>query len=610
MSRRGIAAAVAALALALLAAHAASFLPFLSDDALISLRYARRLLDGHGLTWNDGERVEGYSNLLWVVLAAGLGRLGVELIAAVRVLGLASAAAAVLAVLRARRDEPPAWVAGFAAALASPLAAWAIGGLEQPLVVALLAWALVLVERATWIPGLLLALLCWTRPDGALLAGAVALGLVAARHSLGRVGKLLVLPALAYLGQLAFRLGYYGDWFPNPAYAKLAWSAQRWLEGLRYLGSGALWMVGLVVPALGLAWHRPTARVRLLLVPLVLWSVYVVAIGGDLFPARRQLVPLVVLLALLLAEGLANLAERSRARAWQIGLLSLGVLGTMQALDPQAWRARGERWEWDGEAVGQLLATAFHGARPLLACDPAGTLPYFSELPAVDMLGINDRFLARHRPADFGRGWQGHELGNGEYVLGREPDLVVFCGPAGGERPCYRSGKEMVADPRFRQRYRLTTLVAERPRRVVARIWARFEGGRVGVRREARRVVVPGYLFTANAASAARLDGQGRLGVAVSAQAPAGLPSLALEPGSWKLRLEGEGEIAGIAVRRARGPALARGAGDGLSFELGSAQPIDVLVGAAPGREFFLRQAVFSATREAEAPHGERPGRD
>ena len=39
--------------------HACRYMPFICDDALISLRYAKRLLEGQGLTWNPGERVEG-----------------------------------------------------------------------------------------------------------------------------------------------------------------------------------------------------------------------------------------------------------------------------------------------------------------------------------------------------------------------------------------------------------------------------------------------------------------------------------------------------------------------------------------------------------------------
>ncbi|MEL6181938.1 MAG: hypothetical protein AAFS10_23455, partial [Myxococcota bacterium] len=37
------------------------------DDAYISFRYARMAAQGHGLVYNPGEWVEGYSNLLWTV---------------------------------------------------------------------------------------------------------------------------------------------------------------------------------------------------------------------------------------------------------------------------------------------------------------------------------------------------------------------------------------------------------------------------------------------------------------------------------------------------------------------------------------------------------------
>jgi hypothetical protein len=77
--------------------YAAQYVPFLSDDSLISLRYARRLLDGAGLTWTEGHRVEGYSNLLWILAVAFVGRLGVDLIDAARLLGLASTVTAMFA---------------------------------------------------------------------------------------------------------------------------------------------------------------------------------------------------------------------------------------------------------------------------------------------------------------------------------------------------------------------------------------------------------------------------------------------------------------------------------------------------------------------------------
>lgn len=40
----------------------------LLDDAFISMKYAANLAQGHGLVWNPGERVEGYTNFLWTLV--------------------------------------------------------------------------------------------------------------------------------------------------------------------------------------------------------------------------------------------------------------------------------------------------------------------------------------------------------------------------------------------------------------------------------------------------------------------------------------------------------------------------------------------------------------
>ena len=57
-----------------LLAYLASVSWFLTDDAFISFRYVRNLLEGHGLVFNPGERVEGYSNFLWVLELAAIWR--------------------------------------------------------------------------------------------------------------------------------------------------------------------------------------------------------------------------------------------------------------------------------------------------------------------------------------------------------------------------------------------------------------------------------------------------------------------------------------------------------------------------------------------------------
>ncbi|MDB4285450.1 hypothetical protein N9903_00915, partial [bacterium] len=79
---------LAAVSLAALLFHACEYL-FLTDDAYISFRYARNLADGHGLVFNPGhERVEGYTNFLWVLLLSGFSAAGVPLEKAAHLLSL------------------------------------------------------------------------------------------------------------------------------------------------------------------------------------------------------------------------------------------------------------------------------------------------------------------------------------------------------------------------------------------------------------------------------------------------------------------------------------------------------------------------------------------
>jgi arabinofuranosyltransferase len=619
MSKRFLGAIPAAV---ILVALATSYLPFISDDALISLRYAQRFLEGQGLTWTAGEAVEGYSNLLWILLSAALGWIGVDLIDAVRLLGYIGSLATLLALHRAvQRPGPWEWLPGMAAsqalALCGPIAVWTVGGLEQPLVAALLAWAITtgmpLLEddpppRAWLLPGTLLALLCWTRPDAPLFAAAMFGGLIVARGRDSKTLKLslslIALPLLAYLAQLGGRLAYYGEWVPNSALAKVAFTGTRLTQGLAYVGEGLLWSLPLGFAAVVLAFWPSTdamhtRRVRFVAAPLLIWTAYVVVIGGDSFPGRRHLVPTLVLLAFLLAEGLRQRIRSSDSKPVRIGaavVIGLLALGFAHIGDPQNQRARLERWEWDGEVAGKLLRNAFP-ADTLIAVDAAGTLPYFSGLPSVDMLGINDRYLASHRPENFGTGDLGHELGDGEYVLERAPDLIMFCGPAGGAQPCFLSGRELVEAPLFRKRYRLVTFAADDPRLFVFQPWVRAEGGRVGITRANDRVEVPAYLMMATGQTVARLDepsstleddAPGRLVVDVSPNAPAGIAGLMLTPGAWNLTVEPPSAVRLSVGRSGTVQRLGRGPGK-VFFRLppNSAWRVDVLVESTSGQATF-----------------------
>lgn len=612
---------VAALlaALGLVAWNVAHIGNFIEDDTLISLRYSQRLLDGKGLTWTDGERVEGYSNLSWVLLSAGLGAFGVDLIAAARALAALSTGVAFLALLafvrhagrpKAGAVQSPGgfWgvcLAGVLLGATSPFAVWICGALEQPLVLACLAvalWALALLEESelaprpwAWVAGTALAVMVLTRPDAPLLVvlvGAtfpIVFGRGRWRQQLVAAAIVAGLPLAAWLAQLGFRLAYYGEWVPNTAYIKASVSPARAREGLSYVLAGlqGTWLLTAAV-TLGVViamFEQRTRRWALALALLAVgWVSYVIAVGGDHFPAWRHLLLFDLLAAGIAALGLSALLQRW-PRQWLVGpLVILAVAVTIPkyvryqwGLDSVSVAAR-VRWQWEGQAVGLTLREAFSREQPLHAVSAAGCLPYFSGLPSLDILGLNDKHIARQPP------WPhlplSHDHGDGKYVLERKPDLVTFGLPRGG-RPIFKSGDEMAADPSFARDYVKVRFQTLEPLSLFSESFVRLRG-RVGIRPSERGgLLVPTYLFSG--ATAVPLPDAG-MGALLKERSVATLTLDSLPPGTWSAHLDPPNPR--VVVR------LAAPAVDGPSPSQIS-QPDLTLTGARPIR-IELETADFS----------------
>lgn len=328
------------LTLAGLLAHSAGY-RFLCDDAFISFRYARNLSRGFGLVFNPGrERVEGYTNFLWVLVLAALDRVGlVPERAAIAGSLVATVFLWALVVWFARRSAPERGVivllpAVLLAATRS-VAVWSTSGLETRLFEVLLIGG---VLRCTVeleplpadgkprraLAGWLFGLAALTRPDALVVAVPVLLASVALLRARGRLDRRWLvgtaLPFVTLIGaHLAFRLAYYGDWLPNTYYAKLA-GRLRWDWGLPYLGAcvleyGAWLWLPLVVA--GVQRYRRTGRGH---VPLLFGVatlpvlVYVASIGGDHFE-YRVLDLLFPLAFLVMGEGFLSLSEARSGRA-------------------------------------------------------------------------------------------------------------------------------------------------------------------------------------------------------------------------------------------------------------------------------------------------------
>ena len=427
---------------ALTLAHMLQYGACVQDDAFISFRYAANLLDGHGLVYNPGERVEGYTNFLWTLLLAGAMGLGANPVIASVVGGMASAVALAWGGARLAEETlelrwPGLLVAAFVA-LDAGVTLEGMQGLETVFYAALLTWALVCTGRELANPqrppvsALLLGLAALTRPEGAALFAGLGLGRVLLA---GRLERRLIWGAGLFVlfvgGHLAFRLGYYGQPVPNTFHAKVGAEAAQAVRGGIYLLSFA--KAHLVLSSLGIAgaawvlgrWRTAPAMLRVIAILTLTYLLYVGVVGGDFKATYRFVIPVLVPLGVLAAHALASFSgEWARWAALGTVLLTAAIdlpQQVPQAMDVALARAEDmdDRLligEWIRENIPEDAVLAIHSA---------GSLPYAARLRTIDMWGLSDPTIARRKIEGMGSGTAGHEKTDYVYTFSRNPDLYL-----------------------------------------------------------------------------------------------------------------------------------------------------------------------------------------
>lgn len=435
----------------------------LVDDAYISFRYAEHLVEGQGLVFNPGgERVEGYSNFLWVMLLAGLSSVGISPPAGARALQFLAALATLplTAVIYSRISSTdrtsrlPSFLPGLVLSLNLSFLVHAHLGLESALFA--LA-ALLVVERFIAEldnPGfpfsaLACVLASLLRPEGALFAGLLAVQALLLWRDKGKVLPYVVRWLLVFVCPLlvyhAWRYWYFGAPLPNTFYAKVsAPIMQRVIQGFTYLyctltgyDSGEWRPYGLAplrwvafVPIIGVVFSGLEPRRLLLLSATLGYLAFIVYAGGDWMPYNRfvaHIAPVLAILTILgIDDGRAWLEKRlGRKRSAASGLAFLSVLAVTLAslhvphspynvsilkslecaarqpgfIAAQANRVTGGSVTW-GQEIGAWMT----GNLPVysrISVELAGQIPYFTDFSFLDTYGLNDRRIAqiiRSRP--------------------------------------------------------------------------------------------------------------------------------------------------------------------------------------------------------------------
>ena len=413
-----------------------------ADDAFISYRYASNLVSGNGLVFNPGEYVEGYSNLLYVLLVSG----GLVFLSNDQAYGFSVGLNLLLTSLSyiaflwiARRTlrghRPLVAIALFS--LTPSIWIWTGSGMETPLVLLLLllTWGALEValedgaQNVGWLLAGLAAVAVLSRADGfllPLLAAGFCLLHGRRRLALGIGATAAVTLALL----VAWRLWYYGYPLPNTYYAKIAGDLSgRLSDGIIALWNvgrlqGLLVHVGVLVGYTAWAftrWGRHAfGRLPFEVCFGIPWVCYFVYVGGDVLFDRFlvPIFPLSLVLALRWSEGWTEKPLAKTRFVFLVVVLGGAHLTPFFAdLRMIHQTAKYDRWVTLGRHLGEQHPDA------VLAIDAAGKVPFFSGLQTIDMLGLNDEHIAH---GDARPGFRlGHQKFDPDYVLGRTPDLIA-----------------------------------------------------------------------------------------------------------------------------------------------------------------------------------------
>jgi hypothetical protein len=447
------------------------------DDSYIGFRYAQNLARGLGLVFNAGQKVEGYTDFLWVLMLAGAARGTLDPVLASKVLGILFNLSTLLGAyclcrLVARENVP---MYGFALLLTASnmhFIVGTIGGLETPLFASILCWSVVAyleaIHAATpgsqtnWWAGasLLFALLLLTRPDGVLTYFLFWCYAAWKFRSQPRNVVLFTLPLLlVYTPYFLWRWHYYGFFFPNTFYVKqggtLALFAKGAIQTAKFFGTqtGGWFLSALVGLAVLLLPTVETTVLGLAIASRVIFDLWSGAVTPGEFRFLISALPLIwVLTERVLMGGLGNFGTERRTLRLVAGACALLVIAQIASFR-HARKQHIEPLEIGIEhahiAAGKWLG-AHSPPTATIAVGDIGAIGYWSHANILDLDGLTDTHIS-HLPGALS------EKRDSQYILRQAPKFIALrssrCSPElkdvffGADRAVY-------CDPQFQRDYR------------------------------------------------------------------------------------------------------------------------------------------------------------
>ena len=279
---------------------------WISDDAQITFRQIWNFINGDGMTFNYGERVQAFTHPLWFFLLSGVTAITWEPFSTTIAVSICLSFLAVILLLavewKANHGRITLFTPVVLLIFSVAFCDYMTSGLENPLsyfLIGLLLWSVVSGSRCCWV-FLLLSMLVLTRFDYGLLFLPFAALLAITSFQTGGIKRLLrdIWPgAVLLLLWLIFALFYFGSPLPNTYYAKMTAgypTAEVFERGVNYFSAtlrGDPISMVIIFAGIVLSFASRNRIVLALAAGQILYLGFIFNAGGDFMRGRFFAVP-------------------------------------------------------------------------------------------------------------------------------------------------------------------------------------------------------------------------------------------------------------------------------------------------------------------------------
>lgn len=493
---------------------------FIQDDAYITLRYVQNFINGNGLVFNLGERVEGYTNFLWVMILSLFGvtaeifSLQIDLALVSQILSQLSGIALLILsfyftkkllitkfLIKYNDDYlitsllsliPPLLIS-----FSSSFLYWGVSGMESTLFTFL---TLLSIYRylfrnddkpdAIFIAASILNSLL--RPEGFLIFLLIVIhSKIYSSKFFNAIDKsdkkqisihtkeiiYYIIPLIAFL---LFRFLYYGYLLPNTFYAKTGFNLEHFKRGVDYvlsaISNNFFYGILLNIPLINFRKSVLRSATVFFYFFVLTYLIFIVLIGGDVLPVDRFILPLLPLVLIFSMTIIFHLFDLNVSLSKKLFLffalaitLSFFVITSFISNYDIMRTKRSyevglvEKMKFYAEWVKNKQIENAGDKKITVALSTIGAFSFFSEARVIDLVGLTDEYIA-HNPKEVPGIdeelpvlWKERRY-NAEYVLKQNPDYLIF--PAGA-KPTAFAECAIFVQPEFYKNYYVQLIYSE-----------------------------------------------------------------------------------------------------------------------------------------------------